>query len=1465
MKLKLTLSGSGREPVDLVATVDAGATIGDLASYLSHSDPRHAVVSSAGSVDDVTLAVVGRETLALDSRVPIADSGLHSGVTVALSRGGQAYRDPDATADAILTVVEGPDAGREFRLHRGANVIGREAGCEVLLSDPLVSRQHARVNVTDVVEILDLGSANGVVIGSGTVPRSTVRAGDAVQVGDTVFTVHVVTSETTVGVESTSVSFIRSPRLDPRYEGEELEAPEPPEPAQPARFPVIALIAPVIVGAVLFAITKSAASLAFVALSPLMLIGNAVESRLSRRSGFKKALASWRASVAELVATVKEASKIEVHARNAEHPSVADCLDAARSLSPLLWTRRPGERGFAELRLGTGRLASRTTIKMPEARKAPRELVAELHDALAPLAAVDGVPVVAELAERGAVGVAGDRRSLLGAARGLVAQAVVLHSPAELVVAAFGSAETAPDWEWLKWLPHTSSSHSPIPVRHLVAARSDSTRLVSELEDVLEHRRAEESSSLPAVLVLVEHDAAVEHSRLVQLAELGPEHGIYVMWLARDVARLPAACRTFLEIAGSGPAGAVGFVHSGDYVEPVSVELVDAAAVDALARKMAPVVDIGARVEDESDLPRAVSLLTLTGPTLATSHESIIERWTESSSILTGPFAPAVPPRRTGTLRAVIGQSAGEPLALDLRADGPHALVGGTTGSGKSELLQAWILGMASSHSPQRLTFLLVDYKGGSAFRDCTNLPHTIGLVTDLSPHLVRRALTSLKAELQFREHLLAKHASKDLASLEKLGVVDAPPSLVIVVDEFAALVTEVPEFVDGVVDVAQRGRSLGLHLILATQRPAGVIKDNLRANTNLRIALRMADESDSTDVLGSPEAAFFDQAIPGRAVSKTGPGRLVPFQTAYAGGWTTEEPPPPDMLVEELVFGEGRVWEPLDADGIESVDDEGETDIKRLTATIGIASERADIPIPRKPWLPELKHTYDLADQTAVPSLRRDTDLVYGVADDPEHQAQPTLAFRPDRDGNLAVYGTGGSGKSTLLRTLAIAAGFTVRGGPCHVYGLDFGARGLSMLEELPHVGSIIDGSDHERITRLLGWLRSLVDERALRYSRTNASTITDYRSLASAPDEPRILLLIDGVAAFRQAYEASDRVRWFDTFTSIATDGRPVGVHVILSSEQRAGMTTALASAVQARVVLRLASEDDYGMLNVPSDVLSVQSPPGRALVGESEAQVAVLGGTPDVVNQALTIKGFAESMRRAGSSTAPPIERLPERIALAEVLSTNGGVSLGIASSTLAPFTIEPRGTFIVSGPPGSGRTTTMLSLVEALHASRPLSRLVYLGNRRSPLAALEVWSTKAFGPTEIADAAATLASQLVDRNDEGLPTAVFVEGVGDLAGGPADAALQELVKVCLAEDHFVVVEGETSTLSTSFGVVGVVKSSRAGLALAPDQADGTTVYRTNFPRVNRAEYPPGRALYVALGRTEVVQIGVPAHVV
>lgn len=1466
MKLKFTLRRhNGAPPVDLMATVDTGATVGDLAERLWRADPLVRGSSPAGygpGTGRATIVIDAGTSMAIDPSVRVADSGLHSGMSIGLTWTPEGYAAAHGETLAVVTVL-GP-GGRDLPVRSSSAVIGRDPDCAVVLSDSLVSRRHARLTIGALPEIVDLGSANGLEVNGAPATRAVLRPDDVVQLGDTQFTVRVLASATGRGADGAAEGHNRPPRLDPRYVGQAFDAPEPPKPPEAPRFPVIAAVTPLIMGGVLFLVTKSLYSLIFVLFSPLMVIGYAMETMLTGRSTFKKAVKRFRADLDEVSTQAASAAAEEVAARGREHPSLHECIDAIRRRSPLLWTRRPTDPGFGELRLGLGRQPSRSEITVPDRRDLPRDLMAEVHALRDRFRYVDAVPVLALPAEHGAIGLAGPRESVLGAARSLVAQAVALHSPAELVLVAFASEQRARDWQWLTWLPHTTSAHSPLesragrrdPVWPLAANQEDADALVSALEDLTAKRAADEAAQAPTVLVLVEDTVPVERSRLVDVAERGWRQGVIVLWLGEDVSHLPAACRHFVALHPGSPHAAAGFVHSAESVEPLQVELLDAATAVDLARRLAPLVDIGARVDDASDLPRTVSLLAIGDRPVSASPERVLESWQQNRSILSGPYGPTAPIRKAGTLRAVIGRTAAGPHAIDLREDGPHALVGGTTGSGKSELLQAWILAMAAAHSPQRLTFMLIDYKGGSAFTDLALLPHTVGLFTDLDPHLVRRALISLRAEFKARERLFARNQVKDLLELERKGVADVPPSLVIVVDEFAALIKELPDFIDGVVDVAQRGRSLGVHLILATQRPAGVIKENLRANTNLRLALRTADEADSVDVLGSPQAAHFDSANPGRAVSKTGPGRLVLFQAGYGGGWTSDAPPQPEILIEELRFGTRSLWEASEPEA--TLMDLGPTDIQRMIGAIDQATQAAGIRRPRQPWLPELKAAYDLWDVIrSVSGGRSDHELIFGVQDDPDKQAQPPIGYKPD-EGNLAVYGTGGTGKSTLLRTLAIAAGTIVRGGPCWVYGLDFGNRGLAMLEDLPHVGSIVTGTDHDRIARLLKWLKGLVADRGERYSRAGAGTITDFRTIAGAAEEARILLMVDGVAAFRQAYETGDRAKLFEDFCQLASDGRAVGVHVIISADRPASVPSQLAAQIQTRIALRMADPQDYQSANVPVDVLKPTSPPGRGLLAGTELQVTVLGGAADNRSQTTAIKDFAEAMTRSGLRviTAPPIPNMPERVRLDSLPSTTDGRPvLGLLAETLQPLGFTPAGAFLVSGPPQSGRSAALRAIATSLRRWSPTMRLyLFTPGRRSDLAGLPLWTDRFLGQEPCRDGATKLLADLSG------PVAVFIENVPEFTFAVAEAKMLELLAACRAEDVFVVGEGESKSLAGTSGLRDPLKASRYGLAFGPDFNDGDANFRTPFPhRLPRADFPPGRALFVHGGHTQVVGVG------
>ena len=527
---------------------------------------------------------------------------------------------------------------------------------------------------------------------------------------------------------------------------------------------------------------------------------------------------------------IRGSLEVEGHARRGEHPSGVDCLTAVRDRSALLWTRRRDGHGYAELRLGLGTRPSRSAITMPAVGRLQGRGMAR------------GVGAAARprgRARRAGRRDAADRRSHRRRRASAPTPSVrpvrscsrppALHSPAELAVCSFASGSSARDWDFLKWLPHTTSPHSPIGTDHLAASAPACSALADALEDVLEAKgtakgtaqeQEQAGAGRPTVLVLVESDAPIDRSRLVAIAERGHRAGYPRRVGRRDPAaapgrvphvprrqRRPELPRRLRPRRRGGAARRR---------RPHRLRRGDGLRTSARARRRRR------RARRRRERPAAGRLAP--HPRRHRPRELRGGRHREVGRVALDPHRPVRPGRAAAQARQPArhrrpvepGHLLGRHPRPTARTPSSAARPAPASPSCSRRGSSAW----PQRTRPQRVTFLLVDYKGGSAFRDCVKLPHTVGLVTDLSPHLVRRALASLAAELHYREHLLARHKAKDLVELERRGEVEAPPSLIIVVDEFAALVQEVPEFVDGVVNVAQRGRSLGLHLILATQRP---------------------------------------------------------------------------------------------------------------------------------------------------------------------------------------------------------------------------------------------------------------------------------------------------------------------------------------------------------------------------------------------------------------------------------------------------------------------------------------------------------------------------------------------------------------------------------------------------------------------------------------------------------------------
>lgn len=602
---------------------------------------------------------------------------------------------------------------------------------------------------------------------------------------------------------------------------------------------------------------------------------------------------------------------------------------------------------------------------------------------------------------------------------------------------------------------------------------------------------------------------------------------------------------------------------------------------------------------DDAALPLMCRLIDLLGPDVL-DPAGLAQRWIASAH----------------STVAEIGLSSDGPVAVDLQRDGPHGLVAGTTGSGKSDLLKTIIASLAIANRPDHLNFVLVDYKSGAAFAECVDLPHTVGLFTDLDSYLTERALASLSAELQRRQRQLSVADAAHFDEYVKRAATDTwltpMPLLVIVIDEYASLAHELPEFVSGVIGIARLGRSLGVHLLLGTQRPAGVVSPEIRANTNLRICLRVDDAAESMDLIDVPDAALIDRRLPGRAFVRLAAGMLVPFQTAWSGRQGEEAG---------------------DTDGSGGSTD---TDLSTLVESIRRATAILGVPPQRPPWLPALPSLVELSRlsvQIGPDSLETDELAIpFGLLDLPLEQRQAPLTFDLAGDGHLLVAGAPQSGRSQLLRTLAIAAAAQYGAGDLHLYGLDFGNGALLALADLPHTGAVVARTQTTRATRLIDWLSAECSRRLRQLAALGLTDVGEQRRAEHDRPLPRLLVLIDRWETFIATTGEFDGGRLTDAVLSLLRQGANVGIHLVVTGD-RSVAAVPISSLSENKLALRLTNRFDYGLLGLHPRTLPDLIPSGRAFVARTgaAAQIAIIGADPSVRGQDAAITRTGAAMWR------------------------------------------------------------------------------------------------------------------------------------------------------------------------------------------------------------------------------------------
>ncbi|GFJ81078.1 FtsK/SpoIIIE domain-containing protein [Phytohabitans houttuyneae] len=1114
--------------------------------------------------------------------------------------------------------------------------------------------------------------------------------------------------------------FNRPPRIVPPHRRPELTVPAEPERPRGFRFPLATVLLPLLLAGVIYVLLpNSLFYLVFLAFSPLMAIAHVITERRSGRGEYREKLAAYQAELAAVRQQLAQLAVAEEITTREALPDPAAVVRIATGPTGRLFERRPADGDFGRLRVGLADRPADVRLSGPgAAQEKPPTVYA--------------VPVAVDLAGEGVIGVAGPRPAHLAAARALIGQAAALHAPHDLGVVIFTGVDEAPDWEWATWLPHTLPHRADLACRRMVATdREQAEARIAELRRILDERAGDQHADLRerplGRRLLVVLDGARRLRGLPGLADLlraGPALGVYALCLDTAEANLPDECRA--TVVATDPSGALVRVRRpGGAIEDVLADGLPADLAAGVARALAPVRVLGAPLGEGGDLPDRVRYLDLAGLGPDPTPEAVAARW-----------AARPGGRRTDVL---LGAGASGPVTVDLRRDGPHALIAGTSGAGKSELLQTLVAGLALGNTPDALNLVLVDYKGGSAFAECADLPHCVGMVTDLDGHLAGRALASLSAELRRRETILAGAGAKDIEDYwARTG--GRLPRLVIVVDEFATLVEEVPEFVTGVVGIGMRGRSLGVHVVLATQRPGGVVNAEIRANVNLRLCLRVTRGEESADVVDVPDAARISRLHPGRAYLRTGHSDLALVQCARVG-W----PRQPDTSRVDTIRVTPRLVTDLGrpARQVTSGPDlgyAGPTDLTALVAAVRGAAERIKVAAPPSPWLPPLPSRVTLAslgdgggDATVAAPI--------GLADHPHEQAQRPFVLDVEEAGAVAVAGMSRTGRSTALRTLAAALAARSSPADVHLYALDYGNRALASLAALPHCGACVDGDEQDRAERLLDLLTAEIGRRAGVLSAGGYSSVREQRAAAAPPDRlPYLVLLLDRYETFLSQHTETDGGRLVETLDGLLRRGPAAGVLTVLTTD-RSGFNHRLASAVATRLLLRQAEPDDLAVFGADPREAPRAMPAGRAVVVPSgaEVQLALLAPDPDGAAQSGAVEALAASLRARWDGLdrgrlPHRVDPLPLAITVAELAALGSGTppgspttcTVGAGGDHLAPVHVdlaEAGSLFLVSGPARSGRSTALAAVVGSL--ARGLPTIVCCPARRR-------WRTWPVGP-------------------------------------------------------------------------------------------------------------------------------------
>ena len=887
------------------------------------------------------------------------------------------------------------------------------------------------------------------------------------------------------------------------------------------------------------------------------------------------------------------------------YPSPSEIFKMVGQYDSRIYEKKADDFDFLTYRLGLGTAESSAEINNSGSSSIDLDdpLMEQAYRLVNNKQTLNDMPITTDLMHQ-PVGYVGPKDLVVEQLQWMLCQLATFQSYHDVRFIAVFNEDDYDKWSWLRWLKQFNLPE--LKMNGFVFDAKSRDTIMNYLNQILKDRQNELNQTseneqkkmefAPRYVLIVEDERLILDHAIMEILGAEPEKlGLSLVYVKDVMSSLPENIKTVIDIRDR---------HTGELVMEQGKLLQKQFKLDHLNnenKELMPrqLASLNHLETLKSSVPEKLTFMQMYG-VKTVEDLNITQRWSEHSPYKT----LAVPLGVSGPDEIV-------DLNLHERAHGPHGLIAGTTGSGKSELIQSYILSLAVNFHPYDVAFLLIDYKGGGMANLFKDLPHLVGTITNLDKAQSMRALESINAELKKRQRLFAKYNVNHINAYQKLfkeGKAEEPmPHLFMISDEFAELKSEQPDFMDELISTARIGRSLGVHLILATQKPAGVVNDQIWSNSNFKISLKVSDREDSMEVLKTPDAASI--TLPGRAYLEVGNNELYElFQSAYSGAdyRPDEDDTKQSFLIKKInKMGQQQVI----SQDLSGLDETGHvekvpTQLEAVVNKVHDLFEESGAKPLAQPWLPPLRERIFVSElrKLVFKEDQKDLTVTIGQVDVPSEQDQRPVEINIGEDGNIGLYSAAGYGKSTFLQTVIMELARKNTPGEVNFYLLDFGTNGLMPLRNLPHVADLIGLGEDEKIRKFIKRINRLMKERQAMLGKHSVANIEMYQQM-TGEIIPEVMVVIDNFDGINDTRYGE---QFLNTMVKMTRDGNSLGIHLIASASSVRAMHSTLLNNIKRRIALKQNSDDDDLYQLLGKTRITIDDVPGRGLMMLDEVRL-------------------------------------------------------------------------------------------------------------------------------------------------------------------------------------------------------------------------------------------------------------------